>query len=338
MKKIFLLILVVTIAVQAGYTQIRPTTRDPQQGTNPKQATAFQINPITVDGNLSDWPAGLEKRSANEYLAGFGYQQESFNSGTQDNWFQVAWNDQQNKLYVSGWAHDDVNATQLSKWVNPDTLAPSGAPWFYDRWELYFEWDNDDQGSSGDLTGGGVVQYVIGINDADRGITDSTGGQETDASGNIREGGTMFFMTSFWDANTYILGPDGQPPLAQAKVVFQPDNPSDPFGPYTRLFEASFSVLTFLTEGVEVDPQADVLDLGPNVNDGRGLGFDVTSMDRDGLVDASDPTDILHTSLDNEGAWIGWSDGSKNANPQLLGTILFSLSSPATRVDLWDLF
>ncbi len=343
MGKRYLLAVVVLIFSQVVIAQISPVTEDPEGQTSPKTATVMQIDPITVDGDLSDWPGGLETRSVNVYLAGFGYQQESFATGTQDNWFQLGWNDSENKLYISGWSIDDVNVTQLSKWLNPETFEPAGAPWFYDRYEIYIEHDNSDSGALGfglDDGDPGNVQYVIGATDPDRGVTGSSAGQETDENGNIVDGGTMFFISNFWDESLFILGPDGTPPFSEAEFILELEDPNEPFGAYTKTFEAAITPLNFLAEGIEPDPSTDVVDLGPDMNNGAGMGFDITMMDRDGIVDDSIPSDIVNLTANNEGAWIGWSDGSKNANPQFDGTIFFSMdfASDDSSVSSWELF
>jgi hypothetical protein len=85
---------------------------------------------------------------------------------------------------------------------------------------------------------------------------------------------------------------------------------------------------------VEVEPieQSDVVDLDPSINNGRGLGFDMTFMDRDG--------DIATMKSDNSTwAWIGWSSESKVNQPQFNGTLRFSNEfKQATRVASWELF
>jgi len=94
----------------------------------------------------------------------------------------------------------------------------------------------------------------------------------------------------------------------------------------------SFKVLNYLVEGVEPDEKLDTVDLGPNMNDSRGLGFDVTLMDRDGTI-------ATMATAQGEGAWIGWSSGSKNGNPQLDGTLTFSTSfKESTQIANWELF
>jgi len=330
------------VSSQVVFAQVRPVTDDPQGQTSPKSATVLQIPPITVDGDLSDWPGGVEKRSINVYLAGFGYQQESRATGTQDNWFQLAWNDSENKLYISGWSEDDVNVTQLSKWFNPDDFSQFGAPWFYDRYEIYIEHDNSDSGAFGfGLTDGdpGNVQYVIAANDPDRDDIVSLGGQETGADGTPVPGGTSFFISNFSDPALFQA--DGRPPFSDAVMIVTPADPNNaPFGRYTKQFEAAITPLNFFVEGIPPDPSTDVVDLGPDLNGGAGMGFDITMMDRDGIIDDSIPSDIINLSANNEGAWIGWSDGSKNNNPQFDGTITFSMTfaTGGSDVSAWELF
>jgi hypothetical protein len=323
---------------QISHAQIKPVTEDPQGQTSPKTATVQQIPPITVDGDLSDWPSGLETRSINVYLAGFGYQQEAFATGTQDNWFQIAWNDDENKLYISGWSVDDVNVSQLSKWLNPDDFSPAGAPWLYDRYEIYIEYDNTDSGAYGyGLTDGdpGNVQYAISANDPDNA---ALFGQELGADGTPLPVGTAFIISNFEDPTLY--PPDGRPPFSEAVMLFELADPAKPLGQYTKTFEAAITPLNFLVEGLEPDINTDTVDLGPDMNGGAGMGFDITMMDRDGIIDDSVPDDVINLSANNEGAWIGWSDGSKNANPQFDGTVFFSMefASNDSAVKTWELY
>ncbi|MEW6238800.1 MAG: hypothetical protein AB1656_25735 [Candidatus Omnitrophota bacterium] len=299
----------------------KPTHHDPQAGTNPKTMTVYQIKPITVDGDLSDWPNTLEKRSCEEFYPGYGV--DNSGASTQDNWFMVAWNDSENKLYVAGYSEDDVNVSQLTKWN--EGVIPTDV-WFYDRWEIYVEWDNDKTGAYG-YTENGNVQYAVVQNDKDRTDGEYATSQEKDAAGNILDVGT-----AFWITNLTAVTLDGRPPFAQAEWVIKPKDASKPFGPYVGQFEMSFKILNYLVEGVDPDEKLDTVDLGPNMNDGRGLGFDVTLMDRDGSIAAM-------TSAQGEGAWIGWSSGSKNANPQLNGTLTLSTTfKESTRIANWELF
>ena len=83
----------IVLVATTGFAQT-PTHTDPEQGVNPKEVTAFQIQPITVDGDLSDWPAGLERRSVSEFYP--AYSVTDLGASTQDNWFTVAWNDSEN--------------------------------------------------------------------------------------------------------------------------------------------------------------------------------------------------------------------------------------------------
>ncbi|RJP27271.1 MAG: hypothetical protein C4527_13535 [Candidatus Omnitrophota bacterium] len=322
MKKDLIVLLIVVLLVPAAMAQ--PQLRDPQAGQNPKSMTVYQIDPITVDGDLSDWPAGMEKRVCQEFYP--SYAENSVALSTQENWFMVGWNDAANQLYVAGWSSDDVMVSQLSKWWNPDYTDLAGATWFYDRYEIYIEYDNDKTGAYG-YAAAGNVQYAILANDPDRA---DVYGQETDANGNIKDVGTAFFITNYEAATA-----DGRPPFSQAAIVFTPDDPNDPYGPYVKQFEAAITVLNFLEIGIEPDPNTDVVDLGPTMNDGRGLGFDVTMMDRDGnMRDTED-----RYTANNQGAWIGWSEGSKNGHPEYNGTLNFSLSrQPAVNVRNWSLF
>jgi hypothetical protein len=139
-----------------------PMHHDPQAGINPKTVTAYQIQPIQVDGDLSDWPTDLEKRSCEEFYPSYPINKSALS--TQDNWFSVAWNNQTNELYIAGYSEDDVNVSQLSKW-NGGTVGGDG--WFCERWEVYVEWDNDDAGSYGPAAGGNL-QYVMVQNDVGR--------------------------------------------------------------------------------------------------------------------------------------------------------------------------
>lgn len=341
MKKAFALIFACGFALSV-HAQVEPTFTDPQRGTNPKDLTAYQIDPITVDGDFSDWPEGLEKRVCEEFYP--SYQVNSLGQSTQDNWFQVAWNDEANQLYIAGWSRDDVKVTQLSQWFNPTDFTPAGAPWFYDRWEIYFETDNSDTGGNNDFgsTSGdpGTLQYLVASTDPEREPSGSLGGQETDDAGNIIDEGTAFWINGFSDPELYVLGPDGTPPLSEAKLIIESDDPAEPIGPYTKRFEAAITLLNFFVEGLEPDPDTDVIDLGPDLNDGLGLGFDVTLMDRDGFIDDSIPDDILFLSANDEGAWIGWSEGSKGGAPELLGTVMFTLDSPPppAPVRAWEIY
>lgn len=338
MTKNILMAAALLVSSQVVTAQVKPVADDPQGQTSPKSATVLQIPPITVDGNFSDWPSGVEKRSIGVYLAGFGYQQEARATGTQDNWFQLGWNDAENKLYIAGWSEDDVNVSQLSKWFNPDDFSQFGAPWFYDRYEIYIEHDNSDSGAYGyGITDGdpGNVQYAISANDPD-----NTGllGQERDAAGNILPVGTSFFITNFEDPVAF--PPAGRAPFASAVMIVTPANANAPVGRYTKQFEAAISPLNFLAADIASDPNMDLVDLGPNMNGGAGMGFDITMMDRDGVIDNSVPTDVINLSANNEGAWIGWSDGSKNGNPQFDGTLSFSMTfaTGGSDVSAWELF
>ncbi len=313
MNRFFLIALLLTLFVPFVSAQV--TYHDPQEGTNPKEVTAYQIDPITVDGNFDDWPEGIEKRACAEFYP--SYQVNTLGTSTQDNYFMVAWNDEANQLYVAGWSWDDVNVTQLSLWSNPDTLAPAGATWFYDRWEIYIEYDNSDSGAYGLADDPGNVQYTVQLNDPSR---EDLYGQETDANGEILEGGTATFISNYNDATE-----DGRPPFSEAKLIIEMEDPASPFGPYVKRFEAALTVMNFLEPGIEPEPETDVVDLGPDMNGGLGMGFDVTMMDRDGELDLEIPDDPLYLTADDEGAWIGWSEGSKNGAPQLDGTMIFSL-------------
>jgi hypothetical protein len=321
MKREVVLMLIVCLIVPLVGAQ--PKMSDPEEGTNPKTVTAYQISPIKVDGDLSDWPAGLEKRVCKEFYP--GYQVTTPEASTQENYFMVAWNDQKNQVYVAGWSTDDIAVLKLSEWSNPDLTAMAGATWLYDRWEIYFEWDNTDEGVGQQ---DGTVQYCVGINDPDSPYVDQ-GGFEVDAAGNPIEGGTMFFITG--QANLALTA-DGRPWRSQAKMVVKLDDPNDPYGSYTKVFEAAITGWTYYAGDDNTD--ADVLDLGPDVNEGTGIGFDVTMMDRDG----QDRNTVDRNTADNEGAWLGWSSGSKNANPQLLGTMLFSMTFAAAPVTDWSLY
>lgn len=94
----------------------------------------------------------------------------------------------------------------------------------------------------------------------------------------------------------------------------------------------SFKVFNYLDVEVEPVEKTDVVDLCPSINGGRGLGFDMTFMDRDG--------DIAAMTTDNSTwAWIGWSSESKVNQPQFYGTLLFSTEfKEITRVASWELF
>lgn len=327
------------VFAQVTYAQVTTVTEDPEGQTSPKTATVLQMEPITVDGDLSDWPSGVETRSINVYLAGYGYQQESFATGTQDNWIKLGWNDEENKLYIAGWSVDDVNVSQLTKWLNPEDFSPAvdGAPWFYDRYEIYIEYDNTDSGAYGygiDDGDPGNVQYAIAANDPTRA---DLFGQELGPDGTPLEEGTAFFISNFEDPA--LFPPDGRPPFAEAVMIFEPADETQPLGEYTKTFEAAISPLNFYLEGIEPDFDTDTVDLGPDMNGGAGMGFDITMMDRDGVIDDSIPDDIINVTANNEGAWIGWSDGSKNNNPELDGTIFFSLDfAEDTAVKSWELF
>ncbi len=298
-----------------------PMHHDPQAGINPKTVTAYQIQPIQVDGDLSDWPTDLEKRSCEEFYPSYPINKSALS--TQDNWFSVAWNNQTNELYIAGYSEDDVNVSQLSKW-NGGTVGGDG--WFCERWEVYVEWDNDDAGSYGPAAGGNL-QYVMVQNDVGRTDGNYATSQEKDTAGNILENGTAFWIYKF-----EALTPDGRPPLAKAKWIITPKDANNPFGSYTSQFEISLKVFNYLDVEVEPIEQSDVVDLDPSINNGRGLGFDMTFMDRDG--------DIATMKSDNSTwAWIGWSSESKVNQPQFNGTLRFSNEfKQATRVASWELF
>ncbi len=292
---------------------------DPQQGTNPKTATAYQIPPITVDGDLSDWPEGLEKRVCNEFYPS-GYQVTSPANKTEENYFMVAWNEEENQIYVAGWSHDDVAVFKRSEWWNADFSDMAARSWFVDRWEIYFEWDNTDEGAHGD---DGTVQYVIARNDPEN---DGVLGHEMDNSGNPLEDGTAFWINQKAD-----LTADGRPWRSSAELVVIPDDSDDPFGPHVKRFEAAITGWTFYDGDGNTD--ADALDLGPDVNGGDGIGFDVTMMDRDGYERG---TEDQYTE-DDQGAWIGWSSESKNSAPEALGTLFFNMDFASTEVRDWSL-
>ncbi|MEW6238801.1 MAG: hypothetical protein AB1656_25740 [Candidatus Omnitrophota bacterium] len=298
----------------------KPVHHDPQAGTNPKTVTAYQIKPITVDGDFSDWPNTLEKRSCEEFYPAYAINTSELS--TQDNWFSVAWNDQTNEIYIAAYSEDDVNASQLSQW-NGGVI--SGDAWFCERWEVYVEWDNDKAGTYGPI-GDGNVQYVIVQNDKGRTDGNYAISQEKDAAGNILDDGAAFWMYKY-----ETIMPDGRPPFAKAKWVLKPKDPNNPFGPYVGQLEISFKVLNYLLEGVEPNESTDVVDLGPNVNDGRGIGFDMTFMDRDGDIKT------MVTSMD--WAWIGWSSESKVNQVQFDGNLLFSTTfKESTRIANWDIY
>jgi len=308
------------LVASLGFAQT-PTHTDPESGTNPKTVTAYQIQPIKVDGDLSDWPSSLEKRTCEEFYP--GYQVTTLGTSTQDNWFMVGWNDQANQVYIAGWTENDINVSQLSKWN--EGVIPADT-WFYDRLEIYVEWDNDDTGAYG-YAENGNVQYAIVQNDIDRTGGEYDTSQEMDANGNFLAVGTAFWITNL---NTATL--DGRPPYAQAKWIMTPKDPNNPFGPYTSQFEMAFKVLTYLEIGVDPVEATDTLDIGPTVNDSRGIGFDVTLMDRDGDI-------ATMATVQGQGAWIGWSSGSKNGNPQLDGTMMFSNEfKEITPVGRWELY
>lgn len=319
MKRIIYVLPLLLIA-SLSFAQ-KPAHHDPEAGTNPKTITAYQIKPIAVDGDLSDWPTDLEKRSCEEFYP--SYPINSSAASTQDNWFMTAWNDSTNQIFIAGWSEDDINVSQLSKWN--EGVIPSDV-WFLDRWEMYVEWDNDDVGAYG-YTDNGNVQYAIVQNDKDRTDGEYATSQEKDAAGNILDIGTAFWITNL---NTVTL--DGRPPFAQVKWIIKPKDPANPFGPYTAQFEMAFKVLNFLAVDIEPIEKTDTVDIGPDVNGGLGIGFDLTLMDRDG-----DSTTM--TTVASEGAWIGWSSGSKNGNSSLDGTMLFSTTfKQATPVANWEVF
>ena len=310
----------VALCLAAPLVGAQPQMSDPQEGVNPKEVTAVQIAPITVDGDLSDWPAGLEKRVCKEFYP--SYQVNAPELSTQENYFMVAWNDEANQIYVAGWSTDDIALLKLGEWWNADLSDVAGASWFYDRWELYFEWDNTDEGAHGD---DGTVQYAIAINDPDN--TSGVLGLEVDAAGDPVEGGTAFWINTKTD-----LTADGRPWRSEAKLAIELDDPSAPFGSYTKTFEAAVTPWTYYDGDATTD--ADLLDLDPGLNEGTGIGFDVTMMDRDGF----DATTEDRNTADDQGCWIGWSEGSKNNAPELLGTMLFSLDFAPTRVRDWSLY
>lgn len=303
-----------------SYAQ-KPSHHDPQAGINPKTVTAYQINPITVDGDLSDWPTTLEKRSCEEFYPSYPVNNSA--ASTQDNWFSVAWNAQTNEVYIAGYTEDDVNTSQLSKW-NGGTVGSDG--WFTERLEIYTEWDNDDTDAYGPAEGGNL-QYVMVKNDKDRTDENYAASQEKDAEGNILDDGTAFWIYKYTTVTA-----DARPPFAKAKWIMTPKDPNNPFGPYTSQFEISFKVLNFLLEEVEPVEKTDTVTLGPDLNNGGGIGFDITFMDRDG--------DVSTMVTDNSTwAWIGWSSESKVNQPQFDGTLLFSTDfKETTRITNWDLF
>mgnify|MGYP000905350413 CR=1 FL=1 len=308
------------LVVSLSYAQ-SPVHHDPQAGTNPKTVTAYQIDPITVDGDLSDWPTTLEKRSCEEFYP--SYPINSSAASTQDNWFSVAWNDETNQIYIAGYTEDDVNVSQLSKW-NEGVVGSDG--WFCERLEVYVEWDNDDSGAYGPIEGGNV-QYVIVKNDKDRTDENYATSQEKDASGNILDDGTAFWIYKFTTVTA-----DGRPPFADVQWVMTPKDANNPFGPYVSQFEMSFKVLNYLMEDVEAVESTDTVTLSPTLNGGKGIGFDVTFMDRDGDIDTK-------VSSTDTWAWIGWSSESKVNQPQFNGSLLFSMDFvKQTPVASWELF
>lgn len=314
-------VLVAAMFLAAPLIGAQPQMTDPQEGTNPKEVTAYQIPPITVDGDLSDWPAGLEKRVCAEFYPE-SYQVTTPEASTQENYFMVAWNDEANQVYIAGLSTDDLSLFRLSEWWNPDFTGTAGAAWFYDRWEVYFEWDNTDEGERNQ---DGCVQYVIAINDPDN--TSGVFGLEVDANGEPVEDGT-----AFWIDERYDLSADQRPWRAEAKMVYELDDPSNPYSSHTKTFEAAITPWTYYDGDATTD--ADLLDLDPGINDGTGIGFDVTMMDRDGLDAATED----RNTADNEGAWIGWSEGSKRNAPELLGNMFFSMDFAATHVSDWSLY
>lgn len=318
MSRFYIILSLLSIA-SLSYAQ-QPVHHDPQAGTNPKTVTAYQIEPITVDGDLSDWP-DLEKRVCEEFYPSYTINSSSLS--TQDNWFSVAWNDRTNELYIAGYSEDDVNVSQLSKW-NEGVVGGDG--WFLERWEVYTEWDNDDAGAYGPLEGGNL-QYVLVQNDIGRTDDSYETSQEKDEAGNILENGTAFWIYKF---NT--LTADGRPPFAKAKWVITPKDPNNPFGPYIGQFEISLKLMNFLLAEVDPDENNDIVDLDPDINDGRGIGFDMTFMDRDG--------DITTMVSDNSTwAWIGWSSESKVNQPQFNGTLFLSNEFKVkTHINRWEIF
>ncbi|RJP31611.1 MAG: hypothetical protein C4527_07380 [Candidatus Omnitrophota bacterium] len=314
------LVLSLLLIVSLSFAQT-PVHRDPQEGINPKTVTAYQIEPITVDGDLSDWPTDLEKRSCGEFYPSYTINSRALS--TQDNWFMVAWNDQTNQVFIAGYSEDDVNVSQLSKW-NGGVIGSDG--WFCERWEVYTEWDNDDGGAYGPAEGGNL-EYVIVQNDKGRTDGNYATSQEKDAAGNILDEGT-----AFWIYKYTMVTPDARPPFAQAKWVITPKDPNHPFGPYVGRFEMSFKVLNFLMEDVIPDENTDTVDLDPNVNNGRGIGFDMTFMDRDGDISSM-------VSTRDTWAWIGWSSESKVNQPQFNGKLLFSTEfKELTHITNWEVF
>ena len=198
--------------------------------------------------------------------------------------------------------------------------------WFYDRWEIYVEYDNNNIGTYGYADDPGNIQYAIVANDPGRTGDEFDTSQELDDNGNVIEGGTAFWVTQF----TTVM-PDGRPPLAEARLIVTPSDPADPFGRYTTQFEIAFQVLNFLENDVEPFPE-DIVDIGPELNDGTGIGFDVTMMDRDG-----DAATMI--TAQGEGAWLGWSSGSKNDHPELDGNMFFSAEFfTPVNVTSWEIY
>ena len=333
MKRLSTLFVVAALfCASISIAQIVPVHQDPQEGTNPKSATLLQTAPITVDGDFSDWPTGLEDRSLGEFFS--SYSQNSRATSTQDNWFQLAWNDTENRIYFAGWVHDDVNCTQMSNWGSPGDSA-----WFRDLWWMYLEWDNmDREGTTAALANlDGQHQYAISLNDpGSPGLSDdplNAQGSEVGSDGEFVENGTTFYSGLARN-----MPPHGQAPLMDARMVVTPDDPAEPFGPFVLRLEMSFGVLNYLDDLYAIEPD-DIVDLDPNVNDGRGIGWDITYVDRDGILETMESPG---SGGDPGGAWIGWSDsepGGKNPNPFFNGTLFFSMEfAESSAVSSWDLY
>lgn len=326
------------VCVSTATAEIVPAHVDPQAGTNPKSATLLQIDAITVDGDFADWPRGLEKRNLSEFYS--THTQNSRETSTQDNWFQLAWNDAENRIYFAGWVYDDVNCTQMSYWG-----APTDGAWFRDMWWIYVEWNNADlQGKKAELSDlTGQHTYAVSLNDpGGSGLSanpNDAQGSELGPDGMIAEDGTTFYSEVSRN-----IPPHGQAPLMEARMVIRPVT-NDRFGPTILQLEFSMGILNYLNADFDIQPD-DIVDLGPDLNDGLGIGWDITYVDRDGWLD-----NLISPGAtgDPGGARIGWSSSrsdnieGKINNPFLNGTLFFSMdffvedSGPST-ADGWELY